>query len=208
MNARFSGLVKKVQNCSQAFILATHISPWTSFLLILLRKEHSTSEMEQHEKNPNKSISWSHTFFIHFWCINWPEIEIKCKSSQILHFPYLSQSSCTRLNPGDPHRTSNISHKTQQNRKSARETRNVLLLTKAGRSLLKFSKKLRVFSHFSACHLHDFRELWGLGFFHMVTDSKRVSAGESQHSEMSFLPLYRSLLNLDCLFQVSVSVHE
>lgn len=55
-----------------------------------------------------------------------------------------------RPNPGDPQRTSNISHKTQQKRKSVTETRNVLLLTEAGHSLLKFSKEL----HFPPASLH------------------------------------------------------
>lgn len=110
-----------------------------------------------------------------------------------------------RPSPGDPHRTSNISHKTQQKRKSATGTRNVLLLTKAGHSLLKFSKEL----HFFPASLHVscvILEGCGVCFFHMVTDCKRISAVKSQHNEMSFLPLYISLLNSDCLLRVYVSV--
>lgn len=134
-NARFSGLVKRVLNCSQFFILTTHISTWTSFLLILLRKEHITREIEQYErktKNLFHGVIW---FFIHFWCMNRYHLIRNGDKVQIRSNP-LKESSLSlpitsfmhRPNPGDPQRTSNISQKTQQKRKSATETRNVLLL--------------------------------------------------------------------------------
>lgn len=136
MNARFSGLVKKVQNCSQSSILAPHISTWTIFLLIFLRKVHSTSEIAQHEKNPNKSVSWSHMFFhslvMYQLTRNGDKLQIRLNPSLSLSIT----SFMHRPSLGDPHRTSNISHKTHKNRKSATKIRNVLLLTKTGHSLL------------------------------------------------------------------------
>ena len=103
-----------------------------------------------------------------------------------------------RPSSGDPHRTSNISHNTQQKRKSVTETRNVLLLTKG----IPYLNSLKL--HVSCIILAR----CGVCFFHMVTDCKRISAVQFQHNEMSFLPLYISLLNLDCLLQASVRVCE
>lgn len=112
-------------------------------------------------------------FFIHFWCINRYHLIRNGDKMQIRSNPLKEPSlsvpiTCFmhRPSPGDPHRTSNISHKTQQKRKSATETRNVLLLTKAGHSLLKSSKEL----HFFPASLHvSCVILEGCGFFFFFT---------------------------------------